>query len=108
AQQPLDMREVALCAFLAVRDEADGLALERRRARRRDDARGLHLVGRIEHADHGLRFHPFAGSQSTHAPIAAVTALVLCPIQGGMIAPNPPAGPPAATTSSASGESSAV
>src|SRR6516164_4716916 len=33
-------------------------------------------------------------SQSTQAPMAAVTALVLLPNQGGMTAPNPPAGPP--------------
>src|SRR4051812_20187839 len=52
--------------------------------------------------------HYFDGSQSAHAPMAAVTALVLCPIQGGMIAPKPPAGPPAAITSRWSGDSSAV
>src|SRR3954470_8763656 len=36
------------------------------------------------------RVYPFDGSQSAHAPMAAVTALVLCPIHGGMIAPKPP------------------
>ena len=35
--------------------------------------------------------------------MAAVTAFVLLPIQGGMTAPNPPAGPPAATTKRWSG-----
>src|SRR5205085_5633136 len=52
-QEPLDMREVGLGAFLAVRDEADSLALERARARRGPHAGGLHLIGRIEHPDHG-------------------------------------------------------
>src|SRR6516164_4671701 len=45
-----------------------------------------------------LPFQPFGGSQSMQAPMAAVTALVLLPIQGAMTAPKPPAGPPAATT----------
>src|SRR5690349_11389855 len=44
------------------------------------------------------------GSQSTQAPIAAVTARVLLPIHGAMTAPKPPAGPPAATTSRSSGD----
>src|SRR5215472_8583200 len=43
-------------------------------------------------------YSALGGSQSMQAPIAAVTALVLLPIQGGMTAPKPPAGPPAATT----------
>src|SRR6266849_7437100 len=51
---------------------------------------------------------PFGGSQSMQAPIAAVTALVLLPIHGGMTAPKPPAGPPAATTRRCSGDSSAA
>ncbi len=45
---------------------------------------------------------PCAGavaSQSRHAPTARVTAWLLSPSQGGMTAPNPPAGPPAATSS---------
>jgi hypothetical protein len=38
------------------------------------------------------------GWQSRQAPIGAVMARVLLPIHGGMTAPKPPAGPPAATT----------
>src|SRR5579872_7435438 len=52
--------------------------------------------------------HPQAGPQSTQAPIGNVTARLLVPSHGGITAPNPPAGPPAATTSSWSGDSSAV
>ncbi len=50
----------------------------------------------------------FGGSQSRQALMATVTALVLWPSHGGMIAPNPPAGPPAAITNRCSGVSSAA
>ena len=49
--------------------------------------------------------HSGGGSQSTQAPIGRVTAWLLLPSQGGMTAPKPPAGPPAATTRSWSGDS---
>ncbi len=114
AQHALELGEIALGALLAVGDESDGLAPERGRSRRRPAPGSLHLVRRIKHAqDHGLNSdscsqsdrtaallpnQAFGGSQSTQAPMAAVTALVLLPIQGGMTAPKPPAGPPAATT----------
>ncbi len=52
--------------------------------------------------------HRPTGSQSTHAPIGSVTAALLLPNHGGITAPNPPAGPPAATTNSRSGDSSAA
>src|SRR3546814_2703736 len=47
-------------------------------------------------------------SQSKQAPMATVTALLLPPNQGGMTAPKPPAGPPAATTSRLSSPASAA
>ena len=47
------------------------------------------------------------GSQSRQTPIAAVTAWLLVPNQGEIIAPNPPAGPPAATNNRWSGLGSA-
>src|SRR5262245_2488151 len=123
AQHALKLREIAFGPFLAVRDEADGLALERGRSRRGIRAGDCQLIGGIEHAkDHELApargsrvarmarpsCQLFGGSQSTHAPMAAVTALVLLPIQGGITAPKPPAGPPAATTRRSSGDASAV
>ena len=52
--------------------------------------------------------HRPGGPQSTQAPIGSVTAALLSPSQGGITAPKPPAGPPAATTSSRSGASSAA
>ena len=102
AQHAIEMGEEALRAFLAVRDEANGLAGQRGQARRRLTQRRGRLVGRIEDLKvHGAQFHiASVGSQSTQAPIGSVTARLLWPSQGGMTAPNPPAGPPAATTSS--------
>src|SRR6516225_2213332 len=48
------------------------------------------------------------GPQSMQTPIGSVTARLLWPSQGGITAPKPPAGPPAAITRRSSGESSAV
>ena len=48
------------------------------------------------------RGEPFGSS------MARVTASAFAPYQGGTTAPNPPAGPPAATTSRSSGERRAV
>ena len=101
AQHPLEMGEVALGAFLAVGDEADRHALRARTAARASWTPAAFLVGGIEtrchasspviRADHD-RDALTGGSQSTHAPIATVTALVLLPIHGGMTAPKPPPG----------------
>src|SRR6516164_5273335 len=49
-----------------------------------------------------------SGPQSMQTPIGSVTARLLWPSQGGITAPKPPAGPPAAITRRSSGESSAV
>ena len=102
------MGEEALGAFLAVGDEADGLALER-------GSRGAGLpvagaspaVGSRTRKVMALSSYFLGGSQSTQAPIGRVTAWLLLPSHGGMTAPKPPAGPPAAITSRWSGDSSA-
>src|SRR5262249_47395309 len=97
AQLSFELGEVAFGAFLAIGDEADRLAFQRPWARRQLTSRSLRFVGRIQDSDDHTRSSG-PRSQSTHAPMAAVPALVLPPNQGGMTAPKPPAGPPAATT----------
>src|SRR4051812_5555551 len=107
AQHLLEMHEEALGAFLAVGDEADSLSFECVEPRRGLAGCRRLSSGRIEDAEgHGDSYaHFFGGSQSTQAPIGNVTAWLLLPSHGGMTAPKPPAGPPAAITSSWSGDS---
>ncbi len=113
AQHPVEMGEETLRPFLAVGDEANGLASQRARPRRSCPSGGaVSFVGSrtwkaMPYPSLKRQIQRFGGSQSTQAPIAIVTAWLLCPSHGGMTAPNPPAGPPAATTSRWSGDSSA-
>src|SRR5262249_28575239 len=100
AEHALEVGKIASGPLLAVGDEPDRPAHGRGGSGGRLPTGCFLLVGGVKHAkDHG-RCSPFAGgaSQSTQAPMAAVTALVLLPIHGGMTAPKPPAGPPAAMT----------
>src|SRR5215467_13834827 len=53
-QHAFEVREVARGSLLPVRDETDGLALERRRSRGRLGVGPAHLVSRIEHAQYHL------------------------------------------------------
>ena len=62
------------------------------------------FTGRIEHAETSCQ-PPF---EVAGISIAWVTACALEPNQGGITAPNPPAGPPAATTNKSSGDCRAV
>ena len=92
---PLEMKPTVLPSSVVKR----GARLPEWRDRRRRWDRGR--------GGHGTLLLFFGGSQSTQTPIGSVTARLLLPSQGGMTAPNPPAGPPAAITSSWSGDSSA-
>src|SRR6185295_1933970 len=118
SQHALQMPEIALCALLAIGNESHGFAAQGDGSFSELSVCSTPFVAGIEHTyRHGFILctlgkylranHVFGGAQSTQAPIAAVTALVLLPIHGAMTAPKPPAGPPAAIMSSWSGDCSA-
>src|SRR5262249_50825215 len=100
AQLSFELGEIAFGAFLAVGDEADRLAFQSPWARSQLTSRSLRFVSGIQDANDHTRSSMLLDprSQSTQAPMAAVPALVFPPNRGGRAGPNPPAGPPAATT----------
>src|SRR5205085_12402428 len=89
---------------LAVVEDPDRRALQAAERRGRAGGGGRAFGGRVEHLD---RHRSSCGPQARQTPIPAVTARARFPSQGGTTEANPPAEPPAATTSRSPGVSRA-